>query len=188
MPSLDRTLEILNVAITNINNLLSNQQQAQEKQLETSKNADYHFRKALFPEKHLTEYWDELEFKLKTCKNPEEAQKLQEQLKLKPNFLIPTSIDIITGCGGGGGDLRKKLSRYLKVLVKHFMSDEDYKPKNFLKIRAAVDAYTAYLYNLSRDWLVKSNDAHELALSSAIAIQQLRIVVGQESEKAGEKE
>lgn len=186
MPSLDRTLEAINVATTLINNLVESQREALEQQLQVSKDADYNMRKACFPEEHLPEYWESVERELEKArreKNTGKIKELMEKLKRKPKDLVPTSVDIIVGCGGGDRYFRKALLSYLWRLIRKYLTENDYRPSRYAEIRKAYRAYGAYLWNLSADWVLKNNDFHEMNLSASIALQQIRIVAARTSER-----
>lgn len=186
MGSLDRTLEQINVTATLINNLVESQRVALEQQLNVSKEADYNLRRACFPLEALPEYWSKIEEQLKQAvkeKNAEKIKELSSLLRRKPKDLVPTSVDIIVGCGGGDRHFRKTLLSYLWRLIKKYLTEDDYRPSRYAEIRKAYRAYGAYLWNLSADWVLKNNDFHEMNLSASIALQQIRIVAARTSEK-----
>jgi len=190
MGSLERTLEQINVTATLINNLIESQRAALEQQLNVSREADYNMRRACFPLEALPEYWEEVEQQLEQAKkqnNHEKAAELKELLKRKPRELVPSSIDIIVGCGGGDRFFRKALLSYLWRLIKKYLTEDDYRPSRYAEIRKAYRAYGAYLWNLSADWVLKNNDFHEMNLSAAIALQQIRIVAARTGEKLEEE-
>jgi len=113
---LDRTLEQINVTATLINNLVESQRAALEQQLNVSREADYNMRRACFPQEVLPEYWEQIEKQLEQAKKKNNSKKiaeLKEKLKWKPKDLVPTSVDIIVGCGGGDRYFRKTLLSYL---------------------------------------------------------------------------
>ena len=185
--SLDRTLDRLNIMLTNINNMVSNQVATMEKMLDISKSADWECRRELFKAENLPEYWDKLEQKVEKTKNKNGQQDLKKLLKDKPVDLVPTSVEIIVGCGGGGSRFRRSLARYIDALTYKYSRDEDYVPANYVLRQRAKRKYIDFLYELSKDYLVKNDDIHELNLSAAIAVQQVRIVAQQEAKKV-EKE
>jgi len=185
--SMNRTLELLTVTLTNIDNLISSQLGAINEQLKVSREADYHCRKELFREENLPEYWEKIEKQLKKTKSEKKRRELEELLKRKPKELVPTSVDIIVGCGGGERSFRKTLARYVDALCYKFSRPEDYYYENYVIRQRAKRKYIHFLYELSKDYLVKNNDIHELSLSSAQAIQRITIVA-QRAREAEEEE
>lgn len=187
--SLIRELETLNITFTNLNNIISNTQNALEKMVEYSKIGEESFRKILFPKFFLKEYWLEIYVKLdkaEKIKDSVEVERLTKHVKEQmPSELVPTSLEIILGCGGGEPNFRVSLANFVSRMFYYYRRQriEEFDLARYLYCNSTLDAYIKFLWNLSKNWLLKDNDVHELMLSMAIAIQQLRIVAAQEEKK-----
>jgi len=187
VPSLERTLDALNVTLTNISNLISLQQGAGEAQVKYSKTADYHLRALAFPKERLPEYWESLKKQLSRCKNKEKKEELRRKLESKPGELIPSTIEIILGCSGGE-EIGEAISRLIDSLAMKYRKKDCFKPENYVVWKNALKSYKKYVLTLARIWLRRDDDMHKMSLSAAKATEQIRIVTDVASKKTKKKE
>jgi len=164
--SFERTLDRLNMLITNIANLTTLQTSSMEQQVNYARDADYQLACLIFPRELLFEH----------------ARRTNSKTE---GELVPCMVDIVIGCGGG-----LEVARAVEELIESLsLKLTREKPVGeHVASRAAVELYKKFTRTFSLTWERMMLDTHKLSLSAAQATEQIRVAADVASTKLGEKE
>lgn len=164
--SFDRTLDRLNMLITNITNLATLQNTSMEQLIGYAREADYQIACLIFPQELLFEY------------------SRRNKLEVKGEQ-VPCMVDIIIGCGGGA-EVAEGVEELIESLA---LKNAREKPVgDHVLCRFAVELYKKFTRTFSATWERMMLDTHKLSLSAAQATEQIRVAADVASSKLAEKE